>query len=305
MQRRALMLGLGALAACAKPRPAPPPAPAVTSASEMIPPDLDVVARFDWARMKGALGGLALSALSKQILAHDGAENEADRLVVTSLLSADQVYLGYRPTPLLLPLDRVLALQGHFEPLTRAPAGFSGAIDVGGDVRYWDRAPSASPERGSVARVYAYGERVRAFVSEAELDAVERLLSGAEAERRLAPPEEGTFSLAARSRLLAPLVGRGSLREMLEDAGPLQAVIDLDSDAVQLQVELVLASAERAQSLARAGRHVLARSAARLSPEAVLRAEGGRLVLSARLRHAELAPLLSCLRDASDPSCAW
>src|SRR6185503_2887268 len=139
MQRRALLLGLSALGACGpKALPAPPPAPSVTSASELIPADMDVVARMDWGRVKGALGSLALSALSREVLANSRAGRDTDELVVASLLVADQVYLGYRPSPLLMPLDRVLAVQGHFEPLTRAPAGFSAAVDLGGDFRYWD-----------------------------------------------------------------------------------------------------------------------------------------------------------------------
>jgi hypothetical protein len=306
MQRRALLLGLSALGACGpKALPAPPPAPSVTSASELIPADLDVVARLDWGRMKGALGSLALSALSREVLANSGAGRDTDELVVASLLVADQVYLGYRPSPLLMPLDRVLAVQGHFEPLTRAPAGFSAAVDLGGDFRYWDRRPGGRLERGSVARIYAYRDRVRAFVSEAELDSVERILTGQGSERRLTPPEEGTLSLAARTWLLARLSGRGSLREMLDDAKTLMIVADLESDGIRLEVELTLANADRAQNLANAGQQVLARLAPRLGGSAVLRADGDRVVLTATLRRGQLMPALLCLRNPGDPGCAW
>jgi hypothetical protein len=306
MQRRALLLGLGALSACGpKPRPPPPPAPAVLAASELIPADLDVVVRLDFARMKGVLGSVALTALSRQVLSHAGAGAEADELVLASLLGADQVYLGYRPSALLLPLDRVLALQGRFEPLAQTPAGFSRSVDLGGDCRYWEREPGGKLERGEVARIYALGDRVRGFVSEAELDAVERVLAGQGGERRLAPPEEGTLSLAARPWLLAKLSGRGSLRDMLDQARTLYMVVDLESDGARCELELTLESAERARSLAEAGQAVLARLGGRLGPSASLRAAGERVVLSARLSRGELALALGCLQGASDPNCAW
>ncbi|HKY37551.1 MAG TPA: hypothetical protein VJN18_16530 [Polyangiaceae bacterium] len=306
MQRRALLLGLSALSACGpKQLAAPPPAPSVTSASELIPADLDVVVRLDWRRMKDALGPIALSALSREVLAQSGSGQEAGELVVASLLAADQVYLGYRPSPLLMPLDRVLAVQGHFEPVTRAPTGFSGAVDLGGDFRYWDRKPGSAIERGSVARIYAYRDRVRAFVSEAELDAVERVLSGQGGDRRLTPPEEGTLSLSARTWLLARLSGRGELREMLDDAKTLSVVADLESDGVRVEVELTLANPDRAQNLAKAGQQVLSRLGERWGGAATLRAVGDRVVLSATLSRAQLAAALLCLHHPSAPGCAW
>jgi hypothetical protein len=306
MQRRALLLCLGALGACGpRPRPAPPPPPAVHTASEFIPPDLDVVARLDWGRMKGALGSLALAALSLEVLARSDAGAPADELVLSSLLTAEQVYLGYRPSALLMPLDRVLSLHGRFEPIARPPAGFSTAVDLGGDLRYWDRGPGVPLERGGVARIYALGDRLRVFVSEAELDAVERLLGGQGGERRLTPPEEGTLSLAARPWLLARLSGRGSLRDMLEQARTLYLVLELEADGVAVELQLTLANAERAERLAAAGKEVLVRLAGRLAPDAVLRAEGERVLLSAKLSRAQLGPALACLRDASDSDCAW
>src|SRR6185436_17326036 len=140
MHRRALFWGFAALGAACGGRPLPPPpaAPRVTSAAELIPADLDVVVRLDLARVRAALGAAALAALAGQVLARGQGEPGSDDLELSSLLEADQVYLGYRPSPLWAPLDRVLALQGSFTQLMHPPAGFSGATDLGGDVRYWD-----------------------------------------------------------------------------------------------------------------------------------------------------------------------
>jgi hypothetical protein len=301
-------LGLSAVACGPKATPALPPAPAATSAIDFITPDLDVVVRLDLARVKAALGVTALTALSREVLAHDSGGQEPDELVVASLLAAEQVYLGYRPSPLWAPLDRVLALQGHFEPLLQPPSGFSGATDLGRDLRHWDRR-SAPKSRGGVARVYAQGDRVRAFVSEAELDSVERTLAldGLGSARRLEPPEEGTISLAARPALLGRLAGHGTLRELLEDAKALQAVADLESDGVRLKLELLLSGADQAQQLASAGKLVLSRAMGDAVLDVTLGAESDRVVLAARLTRAQLAPMLACVwgGTASALACPW
>jgi hypothetical protein len=306
MQRRALLWGLSAIACGPKAAPALPSAPVVTSAIDFIPPDLDVVVRLDLARLKAALGVTALTALSREVLAHDRGGQEPDELVVASLLAAEQVYLGYRPSSLGAPLDRVLALQGHFDQLLRPPTGFSGVTDLGRDLRHWDRR-SAPSSRGGVARVYVLGDRVRAFVSEAELDALERALTGLGSGRRLEPPEEGTLSLAARPALLGRLSGQGTLRDLLEDAKALRAVADLEADGMRLKCELLLAGAEQAQQLASAGKLVLSRAMGGAALDVTLGAESDRVVLSARLTRAQLAPLLACVGGgaASALACPW
>ena len=307
MYRRALLFGFAALgAACgAKPLPPPPAAPRVTSAAELIPADLDIVVRLDLGRVKAALGASTLSALAGEVLARGKAEQGADDLELSSLLEAEQVYLGYRPSPLWAPLDRVLALQGSFTQLMHPPAGFSGATDLGGDVRYWDA--KSPPARSGVARIYAMSQRLRAFVSEAEIDAVERALSGLPSAPRLEPPEEGTLSLAARPALLGVLSGHGTLRELLDGAKALHAVADLESDGVRLKAELLLQNAEQAEQLASAAKLALARALGDSALHTELRADADRVLLSAKLSRAELAPALTCLGFGSrgDGRCPW
>jgi hypothetical protein len=307
MLRRALLFGFAALgAACgSKPLPPPPAAPRVTSAVELIPADLDIVLRLDLGRVKAALGAAALSALAGELLARGKAEQGPDDLELSSLLEAEQVYLGYRPSPLWAPLDRVLALQGSFTQLMHPPAGFSGATDLGGDVRYWDA--KTPPARGGVARIYAMSQRLRAFVSEAEIDAVERALLGLPSRPRLEPPEEGTLSLAARPALLGVLAGHGTLRELLESAKALHAVADLESDGVRLKAELLLESADQAEQLASAAKLVLARAGGDSAVRAELRADADRVQLSAQLSRAQLLPLLGCLgfQLGGERGCPW
>ena len=228
------------------------------------------------------------------MLAHDRDGQEPDELLIQSLLGADQVYLGYRPNRLWAPLDRVLAVQGRFEQLVRPPVGFSRPTDLGRDLRYWD-AQVPPKARGGVARVYALGERVRAFVSEAEIDAVERLLDGPGSLRRLEPPEEGTLSLAARPQLLGRLVGNGMLRDLVDGAKALLAIVELESDGVRLKLELTLSGADEARQLASAAQLVLSRALGDTKLNVTLRADAQRVLLSAQLSRADLAPLLACV----------
>lgn len=300
-------MSLTALAAACGPKPlaAPPAAPRVASAVDFIPPDLDVLARLDMARMKAALGAITPELLSRDVLARGSGSpgEEPDELIVPSLLEAEVVYLAYRPSASFLPLDRVLALQGRFAPITRAPEGFAGVTDLGADIRHWDRR-GAKPARASTARLYALGERVRVFVSEAELDAVERTLAGL-SSRPLVAPEEGALSLAVRPRALAKLVG-GSLRGLLEDSRDLQLIVDLESDMATLLLSLSTASPEAATALASAGKQVLARLLGERAQGAELRVTAEHLSLSLRLRREELAPAFACLRaSGSAAECPW
>jgi hypothetical protein len=311
MRRRELMGALGALALGCGPRrlPAPPDAPRIVSAAELIPADLDVVARLDLAKMRAALGGVTSDLLSREVLAKGTQGEEAPPpFLIGSLLEADVVYLGYRPSPLLAPLDRVLALQGSFTPLTKAPEGFSGGVDLGADLRYWDRAPGAKLSRTGVARIYALGNRVRAFVSEAELDAVECALEdgAGEGPRRLTAPEAGALSLAARPALLGRLAG-GTLRDILQQAKALQLTVDLESDVASLKAALVTASVEDATTLERAGQLVLGRALGEHARRAELSAVSDRVTLSYRVRREALAPLFACLQGgvASVSQCPW
>jgi hypothetical protein len=298
MRRRELLLGLLALSPACGPRrlPPPPDAPRVVSASDFVPADLDVVVRLDLARMKAALGAVTQQLLWRDLLSRASAVGEEpDELALRMLLEADVVYLGYRPSPLLLPLDRVLALQGRFTPLTQTPSGFSGGVDLGADVRYWDRQSNEPLARSSAARLYAVGSRVRAFVSEAELDAVERALDGAAGAPPLSAPEEGALSLAARPRLLGKLVS-GTLRELLEDSKSLELVVNLDSDVASLRASLETSSAEQAEQLCRAGRLVVESALGDRAHRAELRTVEKRVSLSLRMSRAELASLMPSAR---------
>jgi hypothetical protein len=308
MRHVLLLAGLSLLSPACGPRdrPALPSAPQVVSAEDLIPSDLDVVLRVDMARMKSALGAMSHELLAQSALARasDEAGVDSDPLLLESLLAADRVYFAYRPSALGLPTDRVWALDGQFVPLTSPPVGFPLPTDLGADLRFWERKPGVALQRTATARIYAQGERVRAFVSEAELDAVERTLTAPASPRRLRAPAEGALSVAARPGLLGRLAS-GSLRELLERAESLELVVDLASDRIELRAQLVLASAEHAQALLEAGRALLARAESDLASSATLQGEQDRIVLRASLSRAQLGPWLACLGPASERQCPW
>jgi hypothetical protein len=171
-------------------------------------------------------------------------------------------------------------------------------------LRYWDRKPGAPLPRSATARIYAQGDRLRAFVSEAEIDAVERALSTPPSPRQLRPPAEGALSLAVRPALLGRLAS-GTLRELLTPAQTLEVVVDLESDRARLRAELVLDSAEHAETLLAAGRQALERAPSELAASASLQGEQERITLQATLTRAQLAPLLTCLDRGSGAGCPW
>lgn len=313
MRRRGVVLALGVLlafgevlAGC-RPEPvaAPPQAPRARMALDFVPPDLDVVARLDLGRVRSSLGDTALTALAREVSTRASAQDQTEQLVLESLLGAEVVYLAYRPSALLAPLDRVLALQGRFEQLPRMINGFSPATDLGGDVRYWDKLPGAPSERGAVARIYAVGTRVRVFLSKAEIDAVERTLGGRGSERRLAPPEEGTLAVALRPLLLARLAPGSTLPDLLGDARAVHGVADLESDGMRIRLELVLSDAESATRLASAAQAVVARAAQPAGAHVDVRAETDRVLFSTRLERDQLGRALGCLGGASGSECPW
>lgn len=287
-------------------RPALPSAPSVTSAEDLIPADLDVALRVDMARMKVALGSVTSTALAEEALRVGSAAggDAPDPLLIESLLRADRVYLAYRPNESGLPSDRVFALEGSFEPITAPPRGFGLPVDLGADLRFWERKPGTPLARGAVARIYAQGDRLRAFVSEAEIDAVERAVTVPPSARRLSPPAEGALSLAVRPALLAGLAS-GSLRELLVRAESLSLTLQLEADRARLRGELVLRSAEDAQALSAAGKLVLERVPSLLGASSELTTDGERLVLVAEAKRERIAPLLGCLDRSGRADCPW
>jgi hypothetical protein len=212
--------------------------------ADLVPGDLDVVARADLAVIRSALG----AAMPADLAVPAGAAGDAGvrALVAAATVGATTGWLAFRPGPGLAVLDHVLVLRGRFSRLDpRAGAGWQrwGPPRELGDG--WRRHDARSPvERTAPARVYLRDDSVVALVTPAEIDAVERTLErGITPELRLVPllpPTHGTLAVRARSRSIAAWADRlePTAGALLRAAQQLTIVLDLEAARLRGEAEL-------------------------------------------------------------------
>jgi hypothetical protein len=253
---RAIFLGvfLAFGASCGGSRPAPPRAPALATPADAVPPDLDLVLRIDLAKVRAALGPAGVASLRGE--AGDAVAETREALVQRALEVSDTAILALRPELLPHEADNVLVLAGHFAALgvDRAlrASGWSAPVDLGGDVRRFDRDGKVS--RSSPARVYAFADERLVFVSTAEIDSVEAVLERHRAPSSLEPQARGVLAFAARLRTLGQtLVERyPELADAIGPAGAVQGVVDSTATGLGLEVSLELPSETSAERTAEA-----------------------------------------------------
>jgi hypothetical protein len=241
--------------ACSKETLGPPPrAPSIERPGDALPPDLDAVIRLDLGRIRSALGPAAIAAV--QGLAdrpvEPGRDQPAEGAVTQALEHADVVLVGLRTEIASTGPDTVIVLEGQFPQRSPAPRSWGSPVDLGADVRRWDR-PSPGP-RSSPARLYAFGTRRLVIASELEMDAVEAVLEGGLAPNALAAPERGLFAFAARLRRVRDhLVAKAPMfAEALRSAQRIEGSVEPGPAGLTADVALELeseASAERAAEL--------------------------------------------------------
>jgi hypothetical protein len=131
-------------------------------------------------------------------------------------------------------------------------SGWSAPVDLGGDVRRFDRDGKVS--RSSPARVYAFADERLVFVSTAEIDSVEAVLERHRAPSSLEPQARGVLAFAARLRTLGQtLVERyPELADAIGPAGAVQGVVDSTATGLGLEVSLELPSETSAERTAEA-----------------------------------------------------
>jgi len=309
------LLCLGALlgASCHTQRIGPPPsAPSLTRAADAMPADLDLVVRLDLRKIRETLGGPAMTAISEQAVhSLHGVDRATDALLLGALEQTDTLWLGMRPTSSFEALDSVFVLSGHFpnfDPYRAASTPrFGPAIDLGGDLRRYDR--PAPPTRSAPARIYVHGEDLLVSLSEAEIDSVERSLEEQRGAPPLEPAEKGVFSAVARPQVL-PLSlfsGADSLRRLAQNAHRLELNADLTGSGVDATLALKFEDAPLAEQVAHAlsemrdalgaGSGRLAKFAARLK----VGNAGQYVSLQLVLGRDELSELVNCRGSA----CAW
>jgi len=246
----ALALGLGAFG-CAS-RPPPPPAPSLTSPADALPGDLDFVVRVDLEKVRSALGpaGVELMRRGTGVLPSD----PGTTLVTSALERTNTAYLALRPELVPGEADNVLVLSGRFEGLgieqALASAGFASPIDLGGDVRRFDRRGKVG--RAAPARVYAFRDEQLVFVSAAEIDSVEAVLEHGARPSPLRPREQGVLAFAARLRALRFGLAQRypSLARTIGDASGVEGSVAASPDGLTLDLSFELPSEAAAQDSA-------------------------------------------------------
>jgi hypothetical protein len=300
-------LGLGCAPRSVRP---PPPSPVLTRGADALPADVDLVVRFDLRRMQSALGADLVSDLRRATeLASGQAGSEA--LVLGLIEQTDVLYVGLRPR-LANALDHVLVLEGNFprfDPTTlHAEPGWQRAVNLGGDVRRWDR--RAQPSRGAAARIYAWSDRVIVVASPVEIDSTERTIELGQREGALAPPSKGVISFAARVLPLALALRERSpqFARLLESAERLEGSAEIEAEGVRLDLALEVDSPETAGRM----RELLASladlfavkgSAAAVARAAKVDVAGSYVTCRIGLPRSTIAGWLRCA-DSAEP-CSW
>jgi hypothetical protein len=247
-----LVLGAALALGCAsRSLPPPPPQSPLVDAKSALPPDLDLVVRVDLARVRSALGPSAVADLRRAAQSSSGLEG-SDSLLGPLFEHADVLLVGVRPR-LATDLDHVIVLEGRFDDFDpskiRTEPPWERSIDLGGDVRRWDR--RRAPPRGEPALAYAAGTRLVVLASVAEIDSTERAVEEGESPGALSPPSKGVISIAARMLPLAQALSERSptLAGWLRSATKLEGSADLDIEGLRVDLAVQVDSPETAEKL--------------------------------------------------------
>jgi Arc/MetJ-type ribon-helix-helix transcriptional regulator len=263
---------------------------------QAIPADLDVVVRIDLEPIRAALPAQAQSDLAAVALAGDF--SAASDVVRRALDRAQQVWVGFRPGQLPEHTDNVLVLRGDFSKIPLAELGdaFKPARDLGGGWSAYDARRVRG--RSAPARLYTHLDDLWVVASEAELDAVERVLEEGVRERRLEPPERGVLSVAARMAGVAASIRQSSPKAARflsqADVGTMSA--DLSSEGLEVFAELGFVDEATAARSARALQLVLGALAASnpdgFQAHTEINTVGSAVTLRAKVPHSLLSSFL-------------
>jgi hypothetical protein len=231
---------------------APPRAPKLERPADALPPDLDAVLRLDLGRVRSALGPAGVAAIKSLAdrPVDPGREPAAEAAITEALEHADVVFVGLRTEISAAGPDTVIVLEGRFPARSPAPQSWGNPIDLGGDVRRWDR-PTRGP-RSSPARLYAFGNQRLVIASEAEIDAVEAVLEGGLSPNALSAPERGLFAFAARLRRVKDrLSARAPMfADALRSAKRVEGSVEPSQEGLTADVTLELDTAVNAERAA-------------------------------------------------------
>lgn len=255
--RRSLIawVALGSFACESPGVAAPPTGPRFQRPVDVIPPDLQLTVRVAAKRLRESLGNAVVERIRSD--SQLGAPL-ADPLIGWALERADTAWASLRLGLVPEQTDNVLVLSGNFAELAPDRSHWLTPVDLGGGWQRWDRSQEVT--RAQPARVYALAGDVLVFVSEAEIDAVERRLERGVEVESIEPPELGLVSIAASMSALAHALREKAPRAatLLEKGTVLTGHADFEhTNGATLQLDFGFKAAEQAERSARAAELLL------------------------------------------------
>jgi len=145
----------------------------------------------------------------------------------------------------------VIALDGDFKDMdprrydARPP--WQPALDLGGDVRRYDRARPRA--RSDAMRLYLRGDGLIVGASEAELDSVETVIERGAPASQLVPRERGLVSIAVRTSAIASYGELSLVGALLKGARTTEGFVDASGDGFRLEASCEFATEADAKRL--------------------------------------------------------
>lgn len=211
----------------------------VTTASDLIPADLDLVVRVDLAKVRSDLGPEASAELVTGAL--DSAKVSA--VARETLAEAEVIWLGLRIADLdsgdhvmVATRKRKRAADGQpqklIEPATKSWT--KSGTSVPSISRFVRTSPS---RRADTARIFTVADTAAVFVSPVEEYSVERLLRMGPDPSRGEPTARGLLSLDLRAPRLSRTMSKKypALTKLVRSVTRVRAAVDLFGDALELE----------------------------------------------------------------------
>lgn len=254
--RRQVLGALSALlAGCSSSRPpassAPtPPSRAALRPEELLPSGLDLVARIDLGKLRGAPASAALAPLSEPLRRR--VQGERASLLDLLRLRGELVWIGTRGVPSGDRLDAVLVARGDFSSFDPSA--------LGGD---WTRSPSTAPGRlvferqGKLLRsapslLVVTGQGVMAMATPLEVESMRKRLDHLPSEAPFLPPSDGLLGVVVRpAALVQSLAPYPRLASVLSELATASLVADVELGALRLDLLLTTGGTGGADRLER------------------------------------------------------
>lgn len=209
--------------------------------AELFPDDLDLVVRFDVARMRSTIGPAAAAAMAART-----AREAGDDVLRAALACADVVWFAGRVGELDAG-DHVVVVEGVGCTPDLAPAAWTPQPSRNASMKIWDRASPA--RRAGTARVVVLGDRMTAFVSPTERDSVARVLAAGPDARHGNPVAEGVISVDVRASRLPPTLAQKypSIAAIVAGIDRIRGTAVVVDEGAQIDVQIVCPTEKAAE----------------------------------------------------------